>query len=140
MQPVAYISCTSVFPLVSYPAVSLRSSFAFFYLFVLFNQTSGQSQIISTLQLVIFSIQGFSVIFYYLSMDTVKGGECNSSWQTLIFLLSFPPAPWFVDLAPISDAVLAWMDFWLRCKGIISLRVQSAGEQVTVAQYLILFS
>lgn len=64
-------------------------------------------------------------------MDTVKGGECNSSWQTLIFLLSFPPAPGFVDLAPISDAILVWMDFWLRCKGIVSLRVQSAGEQVT---------
>lgn len=77
--------------------------------------------------------QWFSVIFitFFFSgwiAGIVRGEKCNSSGQTLIFSLSFHPVTRFVDITHSSDIVLGSMDFCLRCRGILSLEEQSAGE------------
>lgn len=58
----------------------------------------------------------------------MRGGEGNSSGQTLIFLLSFTPVTRFVDITHSYDIVLGSVDFCLRCRGIVIVRVQSARE------------
>lgn len=69
----------------------------------------------------------FSLFFCQRTAGKVRGGECNSTGQTLIFSLSFPPTTQYVDTERGSEFVLGLMDICLRCKGIISLKMQSAG-------------
>lgn len=71
-----------------------------------------------------------SYSFFFFSgwiAGTARGKECNSSGQTYIFSLSFPPVTWFVAITHSSNIVLVSMDFCLH-RGIISLEVQSAGD------------
>lgn len=57
---------------------------------------------------------GGALVFFLSPLDERRlqqqAGKCNSSGQTLIFSLSFPPTQHFVDIVVLILSFLEWME------------------------------